>query len=361
MIESKSEAGSGHPRGVRRRGTLPLLSIVASLVIGFLYGLSILGPTSASVAPADHAQAAASPFAGLGPGRIERLVSLVDKAQDTCDQVGLLRRGAGQNAELVRLFRTLSHSDLAKALIERAAERRAIVCIDGQTTLLGYYRSGMRLIGIRASLNEGEKIAFLAHELSHVPQHHTFSDNRYYPPADLILLRRVREATAEAVSTWIAWELRQAGFEEPWREKHGDHFYGDIARAFEAAWSRGPGTERAVFAARAAFDQWFEEPARLNLYDRMTIDHLERISGDSMGLVPPRKSLTHRFLLDIGFVEERNFLAGAADRRLTDPYYAARISERNEADLRRLLERTGGQAGSARPAHEPASLLQPRS
>ncbi len=353
MPENKSEPASSHRRGLGRRRYLPLLPIAASLVFGFLYGLSLPGATSASVAPVDRAQAV-SPFAGLGAGRIERLVSLVDKARDTCDQVGLLRRGAGQNAELVRLFRILSHSDLARTLIARAAERRAVVCIDGQTTLLGYYRSGMRLIGIRANLNEGEKIAFLAHELSHVPQHGKFSDNRYYPASDLILLRRVREATAEAVSTWIAWELRQAGFDEPWQEKRSDHFYGDVARAFEAAWSRGQGTnqgtERPVLAARAAFDQWFAEPARLNLYDRMTVDHLERISADSMGLVPARKWLTHRFLLDIGHIRGRNFLARATGRRLTHPYYATRISEGNAEDLRRLLEQIGDEeAGPASP------------
>ena len=336
MPENNSEPGNSHRRNAGRRGYLPLLPIAASLVFGFLYGLSLPGATSASVAPADRAQAA-SPFAGLGAGRIERLISLVDKAGDACDQVGLLRRGDGQNAELVRLFRILSHSELARTLIAQAAERRAVVCIDSQTTLLGYYRSGMRLIGIRANLNEGEKIAFLAHELSHVPQHRKFSDNRYYPASDLILLRRVREATAEAVSTWIAWELRQAGFDEPWQEKRSDHFYGDVASAFETAWSRGQGTERALLAARAAFDQWFAEPARLNLYDRMTVDHLERISSDAMGLVPARKWLTHRFLLDIGHIRGRNFLARAAGRRLTHPYYATRVSERNAADLSRLL------------------------
>ena len=303
---------------------------------------------------------AISPFAGLNPRRLENIVTTVDHAADACARIGALNRRTPQNAELSRLFEVLSHSRLASALIKLASRKQALVCIDNNTNLLAYYRAGLRLIGLRASLNEGEKIAFLAHELSHVSQHYRYSDNRYFPASDLILLRRVREATAEAIATWISWELLQAGFPEPWREKKTDHFYGDVALAFEQAWNQVPGPNRDVCAARAAFDQWFSASARLDLYDRMTVNHLQRISDDDLGLVRPRKSLTHRFLVDIARLGGRNFLTQVPGRWLTDGHYADRISDRNARILDRLLSphdpESMGKAGSAK-ARPPWLLL----
>lgn len=359
------------PWRVPRASQLSALSIAAALLGGFVYGLTLPEASNAGVSPhrsvvnqetqygwprANREQRdfslATSPFAGLNTRRIENIVTTVDHAADACAPVDALNRRTPQIAELSRLFEVLSHSRLARALIKQASHKQAFVCLDQDTKLLAYYRAGLRLIGLRASLNEGEKIAFLAHELSHVSQHYRYSDNRYFPASDLILLRRVREATAEAISTWIAWELLQAGFPEPWREKRTDHFYGDVARAFELAWNQVPGPNRDVCAARAAFDRWFSASARLDLYDRMTIDHLQRISGDALGLVQPRKSLTHRFLVDIARLGGRNFLTQVPGRWLTDAHYADRLSDHNASILDRLLSPDGpdpaDQAGSAR-------------
>ena len=81
--------------------------------------------------------------------------------------------------------------------------------------------------------------------------------------------------------------------------------YGDVARAFETTAAADRSAEALL---RAAFDCWFDAPWRLDVYDRMTLRHLARISEDAMGLVPPRYALTHSFLADIAWLISRSFL-----------------------------------------------------
>jgi hypothetical protein len=288
----------------------------------------------------------------LGPGRLERILGQVANAADACLKAGTIDRRSAQKAELSRLFETLSESALGRDLLERAGRKDVYVCADPATDLLGYYLARTRLIGLNPTLSEGQKVAFLAHELSHVPQHDAYSDNRYFPAHDLILLRRVREATAEALATWITWQLHEAGHPAAWNDKKSDDFYGDIVRAFAVECERDPTARGERAAARAAFDRWFAAPARLNLYDRMTVDHLRRVSSDHMGLVSPRKELTHEFLGGIARLGGENFLFVTRGARLTEPYYAGKLSVRNAALLERILE--GADAWSA-ASPEPAT------
>ncbi|RMD61128.1 MAG: hypothetical protein D6826_10730 [Alphaproteobacteria bacterium] len=245
----------------------------------------------------------------------------------------------------------LSRSPTARAVMARARRDDVRVCLDSETDLLAYYFAGHRVVGVNTRLSEAGRIVFLAHELAHVPQHPRYSDNRYYPADDLLLLRRVREAAAEAIATRIAWELRRAGYEAVWHEKRKSA-YGDVARAFIAALTlpslrapspghgHDPATEADMMrATRAAFDQWFAARWRRNVYDAMTIDHLERIAADRIGLVPPRQSLSHEFLAGIAWVGTGNFILATGGRRLTDPVYAGTVSRRNARRLARLINR----------------------
>ena len=212
------------------------------------------------------------------------------------------------------------------------------VCVDRQTELLAYYFAARRVVGVSAALSEGGKLAFLAHELAHVPQHPAHSDNRYFAPQELILLRRVREATAEAIATRIAWELRAGGYAAAWDEKMASA-YGDVARAFAAEARTGGGEEGLLRASRAAFDRWFEAPWRRDVYDRMTLRHLARISKDSLGLVPPRYVMTHSFLTGIAWIDGRNFLSETGTRPLTGRVYAGRVSSVLARRLESFLNR----------------------
>ncbi len=256
-------------------------------------------------------------------------------------------------AELSRLFEIIGTSATGRAVLAQARRHGVHVCIDSETDLLAYYFAGRHMAGVSAALPQGGKIAFLAHELAHVPQHPTHSDNRYYPPADLILLRRVREAAAEAVAIRIAWELREGGEGAAWDAKMATA-YADMARTFAAvataadAGGAAGGAADLLGPTRAAFDRWFEAPWRRNAYDQMTLAHLARISEDPLGLVPARYALSHDFLAAIAWIAGRNFLTETGARSLTDPAYGRRMSEGNARSLARFNARIGLSAGPMR-------------
>ncbi len=348
MQRGLSSAIDGLSRPSDLAGPSPGALVAVLLALGLWVLVTCQGPAQAvaevdTVPPLGGVEAAVDPLSlsgvgRLGPGRLERILHRVADAPDACLRAGSVDRRSAQRAELSRLFETLAKSQLARTLMQSAGWRGVYVCADPSTDLLGYYLAGLRLIGLNPRLSEGQKIAFLAHELSHVLQHDTYSDNRYFPVGDLILLRRVREAAAEALATRIVWQLRAAGYHAAWNEKAADRFYGDIARAFAAAQQAVPTPHGELIATRAAFDRWFALPDRLDLYDSMTVDHLRRISGDHVGLVSPRRALNHAFLSGIARLADGDLLFSTLGRRLTDEYYRGQISIRNAALLECILE-----------------------
>lgn len=255
-----------------------------------------------------------------------------------CLRAGSTDWDTGDSAALSGLFETLGRSETGAELLRLADARGVDVCIDRQTDLLAYYFAGMRVIGVNWALSEGQRIVFLAHELAHIPQHPEYSDNRYFPAADLLLLRRLREAVAEAQATRIAWELRAGGYDLAWDEKMVTP-YADVAHAFAHTAEAATGDDGLLPATRAAFDQWFAAPWRRDVYDRMTFEHLRRISADDTGLVAPRRTVTAEYLIGIGELNGRNFLAGAGP--LTDRRYTGKVSARNARRIQQLLQRAG--------------------
>ena len=251
-----------------------------------------------------------------------------------------------RRAELSRLFEIIGTSATGRAVLARARRHGVHVCIDSETDLLAYYFAGRHMAGVRAALPQGGKIAFLAHELAHVPQHPTYSDNRYYPPADLILLRRVREAAAEAIAIRVAWELREVGEGAAWDAKLASA-YADMARRFATAVDADGGAGL-IGPTRAAFDRWFDAPWRRNAYDQMTLAHLARISEDRLGLVPPHYAPSHDFLAAIAWIGGRNFLTETGARPLIDPAYGGRMSDGNGRSLARFNAQIGLSAGPFR-------------
>jgi hypothetical protein len=260
-----------------------------------------------------------------------------------CLPAGTSDRSTRERAELSRVFGILSRSAVGREILSAAELRNVHICIDHDTKLLAYYFADMRVVGLSSGLSQGGRIVFLAHELAHVPQHPVYSDNRYFSPGDLVLLRRMREAGAEAAATLIAWQLRQNGYAEAWDAKMNSP-YKDVALAFETAFSaatggRGGDEQRELAATRAAFDRWFQAPWRLKVYDRMTVAHLERISGDRMGLVAPRRRLTHGFLRGIARLHRRDFLSEPSGHDLTDRYYSGNLAPRLAAQVARFSAR----------------------
>lgn len=291
------------------------------------------GPQLAEGRPSDDL------FSAVGASRARRISAVVGDFESGCLPAGAQGYDTAERASLSRLAAVLQLSDLGRTLLRQARFRAVLLCVDPATELLGYYRSQMRFIALNAGLSEARRIVFLAHELGHVPQHPRFSDNRYFPPEDLILLRRMREAAAEAVATRILWQLRQNGYAQAWRQKLVGR-YGDISRAFRAAWDALPGDpERELKATRAAFDQWFERRWRLNFYDHQSLRHLERIAADETGLVPARFALRHDFLVQIAWLGGENYLLRSDGHRLLHARYRAGLSQPNQGRLREIQRR----------------------
>ena len=312
-------------------------------------GLIGLGAALALPAAADLGAVPAYRPGGLPPSEVGPALAYRSQEVESCATLTdpVPERAGTAEAEgspdpVMRVLRILTRSPTARAIMAGAVRRRARglplhVCLDRETELLAYYFSGLGVIGLNAALSEGGRVAFLAHEMAHVPQHPRYSDNRYYPPQDLLLLRRVREAAAEAIAVRIAWELRAAAYPHAWDEKAAGP-YADVARAFETTARRDGSAAGLLSATRAAFDRWFAAAWRLDAYDRMTVDHLRRISGDRMGLVPPRRRVRDYFLRGIATVNGHNFLSETAGPPLSDSLYAGRVSSENAAQLRRVLQ-----------------------
>ncbi len=138
------------------------------------------------------------------------------------------------------------------------------------------------------------------------------------------------------MATRIAWELREAGYPAAWTEK-GASPYADVVRVFGHAAESDASARGLQAATRAAFDHWFTARWRRDVYDRMTVEHLRRISRDKMGLVPPRRKLREPFLIGIATLGDGNFLAETHGPALTNPFYAGRVSSRIAERIEGLL------------------------
>lgn len=295
----------------------------------------------ASPAPAGTSEAGTDLLALLEPKRRARIEAIVPEVFEVCVPVGRHAADTPDRAAIARTTELIDESPVGAWLLEQAAWRLVVLCLDANTDLAAYYRARTRLIGVLASLPAPAQTMFLAHELAHVVQHPWFSNNRTFGAEAMILMHRVREAAAEAIATRVLWQLDQRGHGAPWRHKLNGA-YGDIAHAFAAQIAASGGAPDAELrATRAAFEQWFEHQRRVAAYDAHMLDHIERIAEDRIGLVAPTRILTDRYLRGIGWHAGQTFLSDGAGRSLTDAFYAGRLSEDNARRLRAALPAPG--------------------
>lgn len=299
--------------------------------------------------------------------RISRIRELIPNWQDQCAGFDGQDPVTAQQQALRQVMIELRKSDLGKWLIDQAAKRSVMVCFDDQTYLEAYYRAHLHLIGLNTKFDFAGRLVYLAHELAHVPQHPHFSNNRRFSPKDMLLLHRIREATAEAVATRVLWQLRDLGIDAAWQAKL-DTAYGDIARRFELNIDRSRGDNAELQATRSAFHHWFQADWRLEIYDDLMLRTLTRIADDHIGILPPTKRLSDNYLREISSYAGDRFLEmgdGSAlisnfglDWSISDNRTKldailnhAHIGKTEEAEEISSIEKVGLSASSSRPIH----------
>ena len=272
----------------------------------------------------------------LGGWRSLRIAQVIpDHAHACLPSAGGSRATAAQRG-IAASVDVMAKTPLGAWLIGEAAARLVLICQDPNTDLAAYYRSQMRLIGLFERLPDPAKIMFLAHELAHVPQHPRFSNDLRFGPEAMLVMHRMREATAEAVATRVLWQLRARGHVEPWQYKLASA-YDDIARAFARA-MHGHGELAELRATRAAFDQWFERRGRVHSYDARILAHIVRVA-DGRPRLGRTRHLTEDFLRGIGWYGGDTFLPPGEAPALTSPHYASGLSPSNAAQLDAILKR----------------------
>jgi hypothetical protein len=295
--------------------------------------LGALAPGSASARRQDGSEVDAF----LGLSRSVRIAQVIPDHARAClpSAGGFLATDAQRT--IAAGVAILAESPLGAWLIDEAAARMVLICHDPNTDLAGYYRAQMRLIGLFRQLPDPARIMFLAHELAHVPQHPRFSNDLRFGAHGVLVVHRVREAAAEAVATRLLWQLRARGHAEPWQHKLASA-YGDIASAFARAMD-GAGETAELRATRAAFDQWFARPARVQSYDARMLGIVAQAGDDGARLEHPTRRLNDPFLRDIGWYGGATFLPPGDGLPLTDAYYAHALSAANAARLEAILAR----------------------
>jgi hypothetical protein len=302
--------------------------------------------------------------AALEPERAARIGRIIADPDQACLAAGAPPGTAAAQIAIDRAVGALEASPLGAWLLRQARARRVLICLDRTTGLAAYYRAEIRLIGLQTGLAAAAKAVFLAHELAHVLQHPGYSNSRSFPVHDLILMHRMREATAEAIATRVLWQMRARGRSEPWEAKLRTG-YRDIVRAFASAMASipagGDAAAQELRATRAAFERWFAWPERLQQYDDHMLEHLERIARDRRGLRTPQRTLSDDFLRGITRYAGETFLDAGAEPPLSGPRYRSGLSAENATRLARIKdasEETSAAAGLALPKAGPDSAEQ---
>ncbi|TAL36284.1 MAG: hypothetical protein EPN97_06355 [Alphaproteobacteria bacterium] len=139
----------------------------------------------------------------------------------------------------------------------------------------GVYSYKDPVIILKKNLSDDNLLQAIVHESQHLRQHLSGVGNpdRILPLEEYILFYRASEADAQAACTVVTWKLKEAGDAGPWKMA-GEVGYQDICDAFEKAVNENPAALNDGRAQRAAFDAWFENPARLASYNRATADFM---------------------------------------------------------------------------------------
>ncbi len=97
-------------------------------------------------------------------------------------------------------------------------------------------------------------------------------------------LERMRAADSDAISIFIGWELRGAGFDDVWRHILSSDD-GDMAQIMVNILERYPTALYNGMAIAHIFRQWYADINRIDAVDHETLERLDHILHQKLGLV----------------------------------------------------------------------------
>lgn len=176
-------------------------------------------------------------------------------------------------------------------LLANLRTRGTAICVEDRPSVArGSYEVESNLIELRADLDEGAKLLILIHELRHLDQYgRGFCPSSDYDMGEMTRFTFMVEADAQAIATYYAWRLAEAGKPKAFEAMRAMPEYADVGASFERAIAEGAEPEIAV---AVAFDRWFASPWRVETYRLSACSaYLDRLDASkqlrSYDLLPP--------------------------------------------------------------------------
>ncbi len=160
-----------------------------------------------------------------------------------------------------------------------------------------------------------------------------------YGPKDVIMMERIRFADLDTLSVLIAWELREAGYEECWRHLSGSETC-DMAMAFANYLERRPAAALDLRQALlAAFRQWFCEESRIDACDHDTLDYLDEVLESSEIVNPFGHKTPGKMNIEMlsTLPSGAAYLQGQGGEIMGNPTFCKIVNDMNNAHLAHIV------------------------
>lgn len=234
--------------------------------------------------------------------------------QEICRSYADAREVPGLGAILDAAGPALSAFPDFRAALEGQAP---VLCLDsGPSEARGFLDVEANRLVISTRLNLPEQLVIFLHELRHLQQ----VGEGFCPAPTLSMAENARavfalEADAMAVTSLIAWTLREAGDGAPWQALTDWGRYADIPAAFQQAIARGADQ---TGASAAAFYQWYgSDWRRESYYIAACSDYLDR--QDQSHALPQYQLLPESYLSQLCRLPDGTGYPCAEPRDLSRP------------------------------------------
>ena len=256
--------------------------------------------------------------------KVEEFLS--EKAQITQDE-------KQDHVSLESLLETLSHSRLAQAYLDCAAEHDVQAVFSSQTQTACYDRDA-GLIMINPYMDSAEQLLLISRELRRHYQHRqgALIHPLMFHPDNAVLVNRVQVADLLCSMIRIGWELQLSGEKSAW-EMIESSTLADLGRAFAREAYMDFRTINNGYAMTAVFEAWFLTE-RCRAQDKILINQmLADYRGYVFDLDEAESQITPQLIGALGEMPfGKNYLAEHAFTIMEDPIFID-IRDRSNANF----------------------------